>query len=405
MNRINRLTKPVSRSWGGIQSPENSIRRARPLGVHWGLLTVVLSLLAIGCISVFSATITDGWVPNGTATEYGRVLKHLIFIGFSAVVACIVTKIPTPYYARFWKWIGSIAIFLLLLVLFPGIGKRINNAQRWISFGPVLLQVVEVVKICLVIWTAQFVVVRQNYMHSWKHGFAPVAIYMVLLAFLVMMQPDLGSTVVLLCISIGILILGGLGAPIIGTIIALMVLFVFLMIYFTPWRLARLVAFADPWDKENVISTSYQLSHSLIAFGRGELWGVGLGESIEKLFYLPEAHTDFIMAVWAEETGLLGVSLVLLLFYFLVRYAFEIGRQAIKLEEYFAGFLAQGIAIWFAAQSFINIGVACGALPTKGLPLPFVSYGGSSMLAAMIGVALLFRVDKENKIHMQGGQV
>lgn len=400
-----RPVEQSTRSWGGIQPPELSIRRAHPIGIHWGLLIVVLGLLAVGCISVFSATITDGWVPNGTASEYGRVIKHGLFVCFSAFVALIVTKIPTPYYARFYKWIGCIAVLLLLLVLMPGIGKRINNAQRWISFGPVLLQVVEIVKICLVIWTAQFVVERQTYMHSWWHGFRPVALYMILLAFLVMMQPDLGSTVVLLCITIGILILGGLGASIYCTIIVMMIAFVAIMIYTTPWRVARLVAFTDPWDKENVISTSYQLSHSLIAFGRGELWGVGLGESVEKLFYLPEAHTDFIMAVWAEETGLLGVSLVLLLFYFLVRYAFEIGRQAIKLEEYFAGFLAQGIAIWFAAQSFINIGVACGALPTKGLPLPFVSYGGSSMLAAMIGVALLFRVDKENKIHMQGGQV
>ena len=158
-------------------------------------------------------------------------------------------------------------------------------------------------------------------------------------------------------------------------------------------------------DLKYVLGQAYQLSHSLIAFGRGELFGVGLGGSIEKLNYLPEAHTDFIMAVVAEETGFVGVILILFIFYWLIRRAFEIGRQAIKIERYFAGLLAQGVGVWFAAQVFINIGVASGALPTKGLTLPFVSYGGSSMLAALVAVAMLLRVDKENKILMRGGQV
>ena len=177
------------------------------------------------------------------------------------------------------------------------------------------------------------------------------------------------------------------------------------MIYATPWRLGRFLAYLDPWSEEYVLGQAYQLSHSLIAFGRGELFGVGLGGSVEKLNYLPEAHTDFIMAVIAEETGFVGVILVLFLFYWLIRRAFEIGRQSIKLERAFQGLLAQGVGLWFGVQVIINVGVASGAFPTKGLTLPFVSFGGSALLSGLVAVALLLRVDKENKILMRGGQV
>ena len=186
---------------------------------------------------------------------------------------------------------------------------------------------------------------------------------------------------------------------------AVVIGFVGFMIYMTPWRLSRVLAYLDPWSEEYVLGQSYQLSHSLIAFGRGELFGVGLGGSVEKLNYLPEAHTDFIMAVIAEEPGFAGVILVLFIFYWLIRRAFEIGRQAIKLERYFAGLLAEGVGLWYGVQVIINVGVASGALPTKGLTLPFVSFGGSALLSSMIAIGLLLRVDRENKILMRGGQV
>ena len=189
------------------------------------------------------------------------------------------------------------------------------------------------------------------------------------------------------------------------SVASILVVFVGWMIYATPWRFGRILAYLDPWSDEYVLGQAYQLSHSLIAFGRGELFGVGLGGSVEKLNYLPEAHTDFIMAVIAEETGFVGVILTLFIFYWLIRRAFEIGRQAVKLERPFQGLLAQGVGLWFGVQVFINVGVASGALPTKGLTLPFVSFGGSALLSSMIAVGLLLRVDRENKILMRGGQV
>ena len=203
----------------------------------------------------------------------------------------------------------------------------------------------------------------------------------------------------------GVLFLGGLSMNIFLSVGAVVIGFVGFMIYMTPWRLSRVLAYLDPWSEEYVLGQSYQLSHSLIAFGRGELFGVGLGGSVEKLNYLPEAHTDFIMAVIAEEMGFAGVILVLFIFYWLIRRAFEIGRQAIKLERYFAGLLAEGVGLWYGVQVIINVGVASGALPTKGLTLPFVSFGGSALLSSMIAIGLLLRVDRENKILMRGGQV
>ena len=220
-----------------------------------------------------------------------------------------------------------------------------------------------------------------------------------------MRQPDLGATVVIAAEIMGTLFLGGLSMHIFVSVAAVVVAFVVFMIMSTPWRVGRVLAYLDPWADEYVLGQAYQLSHSLIAFGRGELFGVGLGGSVEKLNYLPEAHTDFIMAVIAEETGFFGVILVLFIFYWLIRRAFEIGRQAIKLGRIYQGLIAEGIGLWFGVQVFINVGVASGALPTKGLTLPFVSFGGSALLSSIVAVALLLRVDKENKILMRGGQV
>ena len=268
-----------------------------------------------------------------------------------------------------------------------------------------LIQASELVKVGALIFAAAFTVKRQEFMHSFSRGFAPIAIPMVVVAFLLMQQPDLGATAVVAAEIMGVLFLGGLSMNIFLSVGAVVIGFVGFMIYMTPWRLSRVLAYLDPWSEEYVLGQSYQLSHSLIAFGRGELFGVGLGGSVEKLNYLPEAHTDFIMAVIAEETGFAGVILVLFIFYWLIRRAFEIGRQAIKLERYFAGLLAEGVGLWYGVQVIINVGVASGALPTKGLTLPFVSFGGSALLSSMIAIGLLLRVDRENKILMRGGQV
>jgi len=289
--------------------------------------------------------------------------------------------------------------------LLPGVGKTVNGAKRWISLGVMNLQVSEIMKVAALIMAAWFAVMRQEYMHSFQKGFIPMAFAMVAIAALIIQQPDLGAMVVIVAEIMGVLFLGGLSFKIFTFVISVVVGFVFWMIIDTPWRLGRIFAYWDPWAPEHVLDKAYQLSHSLIAFGRGELFGVGLGGSVEKLYYLPEAHTDFIMAVIAEETGFVGVCLVLFIYYWLIRHAFEIGRVSIKLERFFQGLLAQGIGVWFGVQVFINVGVASGLLPTKGLTLPFVSFGGSALLSGLIAIGLLLRVDKENRMLMRGGQV
>lgn len=377
----------------------------QPVAVNRALLTVIFALLAIGCVAIYSATIAQGGSPSSPFSSYHFISRHVLFVAAGSLAAWVVYRIPLSFWEKVSPWLLMIAIALLLAVLVPGVGKRINGATRWIPLGPVQVQVCEIVKIAVLLGTAAFTVRRQDFMHSMTKGFLPMALFMSIIAVLVMQQPDLGSLVVIVAIIMGTLFIGGLSLKIFALVLIVVILTVCWIVWDTPWRMSRVLAFMEPWSDEHVLNTAYQLSHSLIAFGRGELFGVGLGGSVEKLAYLPEPHTDFIMAVWAEETGFAGVLVVLFLFYWLIRHAFEIGRQAIKLERYFAGLLAHGIGIWFGVQVFINIGVASGALPTKGLTLPFVSYGGSAVVVSLIAMGLLMRVDFENKIHMRGGQV
>lgn len=366
----------------------------------------VVALLAIGAVMVYSAT--SMFADN---SRYGVdalyfIFKHMqsIVIGLIACVA--VTKIPMSFWQRYAVWVFLFALILMVLVLIPGVGRSVNGARRWISLmGVMNLQVSEVMKVAALIVAAWFTVQRQEYMHSFQKGFWPMALMMVIIVALIMQQPDLGAMVVIVAEIMGLLFLGGLSLKIFCSVIVVVIGVVIWMIYDTPWRLGRFFAYLDPWAPEHVLDKAYQLSHSLIAFGRGELFGVGLGGSVEKLYYLPEAHTDFIMAVIAEETGFVGVCLVLFIYYWLIRHAFEIGRQAIKLERFFQGLLAQGIGVWFGVQVTINVGVASGLFPTKGLTLPFVSFGGSALLSGLIAIGLLLRVDKENRILMRGGQV
>lgn len=375
-------------------------------GINWEVIICVMSLLAIGCVMVFSATSAFAQSPKFNVTETTFLMRHLASIGVALAAAAVAYRVPMSFWFRWSVPIGVCVIFLLLLVFLPGVGRTVNGARRWISFfGIMNLQVSEIVKVAALIFTAAFAVKKQDYMHSFLSGFFPMAGVMVFIALLLMRQPDLGATVVIAVEIMGILFLGGLSINIFVSVAAILIAFVCWMIYDTPWRIGRVLAYLDPWADEYVLWQAYQLSHSLIAFGRGELFGVGLGGSVEKLNYLPEAHTDFIMAVLAEETGFVGVILTLFIFYWLIRRAFEIGRQAVKLERPFQGLLAQGVGLWFGVQVFINVGVAAGALPTKGLTLPFVSFGGSALLSSMIAVGLLLRVDRENKILMRGGQV
>ncbi len=374
-------------------------------GVDWETIFCVAALLAFGTVMVFSATSSSGAGDALAAANTGELKRHLASIGLAGAAALVVYRVPLSFWFRWSGIIGGLCIILLCIVFLPVVGKSVNGARRWIQIAGLSIQASELVKVGALIFAAAFTVKRQEFMHSFLRGFAPIAIPMVVVAFLLMQQPDLGATAVVAAEIMGVLFLGGLSMNIFLSVGAVVIGFVGFMIYMTPWRLSRVLAYLDPWSEEYVLGQSYQLSHSLIAFGRGELFGVGLGGSVEKLNYLPEAHTDFIMAVIAEETGFAGVIFVLFIFYWLIRRAFEIGRQAIKLERYFAGLLAEGVGLWYGVQVIINVGVASGAFPTKGLTLPFVSFGGSALLSSMIAIGLLLRVDRENKILMRGGQV
>lgn len=376
-----------------------------PVPPDYGVLFVVFSLMLLGCLMVFSASISLGDSPKYHISERYFFIRHVISLVVALFGAYIVWHIPMKAWKKMAFPFFLFGLFLLGAVFIPGIGKSTNGACRWIPLGLFNLQVTEVMKIAVLIYAADFTVRKQNYMHSVKKGLLPMLLVMGLVGFLVLKEPDLGAYVMMLAISMGILFLGGINLTVfIMVLVGVLGLLVF-MIFAASWRAARFFAYLDPWEISNAQGKAYQLSHSLIAFGRGESWGVGLGDAIEKQHYLPEAHTDFILAIVGEELGIAGVMLILVLLFWLVKRAIEIGRTAIHLEHIFSGLVAEGIGIWIGVQTFINVGVASGLLPTKGLTLPFISFGGSAIMAVTAAVAILLRVDYENKVTMKGGKV
>ena len=376
-----------------------------PVPPDYGVLFVVFSLMLLGCLMVFSASISLGDSPKYHISERYFFIRHVISLVVALFGAYIVWHIPMKAWKKMAFPFFLFGLFLLGAVFIPGIGKSTNGACRWIPLGLFNLQVTEVMKIAVLIYAADFTVRKQNYMHSVKKGLLPMLLVMGLVGFLVLKEPDLGAYVMMLAISMGILFLGGINLTVfIMVLVGVLGLLVF-MIFAASWRAARFFAYLDPWEISNAQGKAYQLSHSLIAFGRGETWGVGLGDAIEKQHYLPEAHTDFILAIVGEELGFAGVMLILVLLFWLVKRASEIGRTAIHLEHIFSGLVAEGIGIWIGVQTFINVGVASGLLPTKGLTLPFISFGGSAIMAVTAAVAILLRVDYENKVTMKGGKV
>lgn len=376
-----------------------------PVPPDYGVLFVVFSLMLLGCLMVFSASISLGDSPKYHISEHYFFVRHVISLVVALFGAYIVWHIPMKAWKKMAFPFFLFGLFLLGAVFIPGIGKSTNGACRWIPLGLFNIQVTEVMKIAVLIYAADFTVRKQNYMHSVKKGLLPMLLVMGLVGFLVLKEPDLGAYVMMLAISMGILFLGGINLTVfIMVLVGVLGLLVF-MIFAASWRAARFFAYLDPWEISNAQGKAYQLSHSLIAFGRGESWGVGLGDAIEKQHYLPEAHTDFILAIVGEELGFAGVMLILVLLFWLVKRAIEIGRTAIHLEHIFSGLVAEGIGIWIGVQTFINVGVASGLLPTKGLTLPFISFGGSAIMAVTAAVAILLRVDYENKVTMKGGKV
>jgi cell division protein FtsW len=368
------------------------------------LLLAAAALVLLGVVMVYSASITLADSPRYKVTPTHFLMRHLFAIAVATAAAVAAFSVPMARWQRLAPLAFGVALVLLAVVLITGIGTGALGARRWITLAVFNLQPSELMKVASVLYAASFTVRKQDYMHSLKRGFLPIGLVMLVVGGMLQLQPDLGAFVVIVAIALGILFLGGLNGRLFFAITVLLALGLAAIIWLFPYRRERIFAYLDPWAAEHVLNKGYQLTHSLIAFGRGEWLGVGLGGSVEKLHYLTEAHTDFVLAVIAEELGLLAVLAVIFAFYWLTRRAFEIGRQAVALERTFAGLVAQGIGIWLGVQSFINIGVASGLLPTKGLTLPLVSYGGSAMLSTVVAVGLLLRVDLENRVLMRGGR-
>jgi len=311
-------------------------------------------------------------------------------------------QLPMRFWQAYSAWLFMAGFLLLILVLIPHVGRSVNGSQRWISLGIINLQPSELMKLFAVLYAADYTARKLSLMSSLVRGFLPLAGVMLLVGFLLLREPDFGAFVVITCIAMGILFLGGLNARVFGALLVVLLVGFVILIWSSPYRRERIFGFMDPW--QDAFGKGYQLSHALIAFGRGEWLGVGLGASVEKLFYLPEAHTDFLLAVIAEELGFVGVLVVIALFALLVQRAFAIGRQALVLDRIYASLVAQGIGIWIGVQAFINMGVNMGLLPTKGLTLPLMSFGGSGILANCVALAILLRIDYENRLLMRGGR-
>ena len=402
-------------SRGGIDNFRTGLRdavsgveqtRSRMMEYDQLLVWAVLSLMLIGLVMVYSASITlaDGPKYANYSSNF-FLIRHLVSLAIAVGVGIWVFKIPTKVWDRYSPVIFGFTVLLLIAVLIPGIGKGVNGAKRWIPLGLMNFQPSELMKFAAVIFAASYTVQRQEYLHSFSKGMLPMGIAVALVGGLLMKEPDMGAFVVVALIAFGILFLGGINTKLFGGLIVVGLLSGAAMIALSPFRRGRMLAFMDPWQVDNAANKGYQLTHSLMAFGRGEWFGTGLGGSVEKLHYLPEAHTDFIMAVIGEELGFIGVVVMIFLFYWIVRRAFMIGRTALQLDRSFAGLAAKGVAIWIGWQAFINMGVNLGLLPTKGLTLPLVSYGGSGILMNAVAIAMLLRIDYENRILMRGGKL
>jgi len=393
--------------FGGRSAPtpiDSRARQSKMMEYDQPLVWVVLLLMLLGMVMVYSASIALPDSPKFAAYSNTYFLnRQALFIGISAVAAVIVFRIPVAVLQKASPYLFIATLVLLILVLIPGIGIVVNGGRRWLPFR--LGQPSEVMKLVMVIYAADYTVRKQEYMHKLTKGFLPMALAVSFVGLLLLLEPDLGAFGVIVCIAMGILFLGGVNAIWFGGIGAMLVTIFVSIIALSKFRRDRFFAYLNPWEEENALNKAYQLTHSLIAFGRGELMGVGLGGSVEKLHYLPEAHTDFLLAVIGEELGLAGVLIVIALFYWIVKRAFDIGRQAIAIDQTFAGLVAKGIGIWIGVQTFINMGVNLGLLPTKGLTLPLMSYGGSGVLINCVGLAILLRIDYENRVLMRGGRI
>ncbi|VTU15749.1 putative lipid II flippase FtsW [Variovorax sp. RA8] len=380
----------------------------RVLGFDQALAWVTVALLAWGLVMVYSASIALPDNPRFARAGYGAsyfLTRHIASIVIAFVAALLAFQVPMRTWERGAPWLFVASLLLLIAVLIPHVGISVNGARRWLPMGFMRFQPSELAKLAMILYAASYMVRKMEIKERFFRAVLPMGVAVVVVGMLVMAEPDMGAFMVIAVIAMGILFLGGVNARMFFLIAALVVAAFATIVASSPWRRERIFAYLDPWSEEHALGKGYQLSHSLIAIGRGEIFGVGLGGSVEKLHWLPEAHTDFLMAVIGEEFGLVGVLLAIGLFLWLTRRIMHIGRQAIALDRVFAGLVAQGVGIWIGFQAFINMGVNLGALPTKGLTLPFMSFGGSAILMNVVAMAFVLRIDYENRVLMRGGRV
>lgn len=365
-----------------------------------GLFWVSMILIGIGLVMVYSSSIALA----ETAKKFGNsssyfLIRQTLFICIGAAAGFFTFLIPIRWWQRVSPYLFLGGLFLLILVLIPGIGHKVNGSRRWLSLIVFNLQPSEFMKLFVAMYASDYVLRKSKEIGTFLKGFLPMASAIIVVGLLLIKEPDFGALAVISVIAALILILGGINKNILLGLLFVSPAAIWGIIHAATYRTSRL-SFLDPWSDS--LTKNYQLQHSLMAFGRGEMFGVGLGGSVEKLLYLPEPHTDFILAVLAEELGFVGVLVVIGLFSWLVIRAFGIAKEAIINENYYSALLSQGIGIWFGVQGIMNMGVNMGLLPTKGLTLPLLSYGGSGILANMIALAILLRIDWENRRGLRG---
>jgi cell division protein FtsW len=378
----------------------------REAGFDLALVWVVVTLLAWGLVMVYSATVAMPDNPRFSQyTPTYFLARHATWLAISFVASLLAFQVPVAMWEKAAPWLFVLSLVMLVAVLIPHVGKVVYGARRWIALGAITFQPSELAKFAVLLYAANYMVRKMEVKERFFRAVLPMVAAIGLVGVLLLLEPDMGAFMVIAVIAMGILFLGGVNARMFFLIAAIFLVAFAMIIASSEWRRERIFAYLDPWSEKNALAKGYQLTHSPIAIGRGEIFGVGLGGSVEKLHWLPEAHTDFLLAVIGEEFGLIGVVIVIGLFLWLTRRMMHIGRQAIALDRVFAGLVSQGVGIWMGFQAFINMGVNLGALPTKGLTLPLMSYGGSAILVNMVALALVLRIDYENRQLMHGGRV
>ncbi len=356
------------------------------------LLGPVFILLAIGLVMVASSSMPYA-EDNMRGNEFYFLMRHSIYLAIAFIASICVLQLETRFWQVYGPYLLLFGIVVLIAVLV--VGREVNGSKRWIALGPLTMQPAELMKLFVVIYLAGYLVRRSDELQTQVRGFMkPLLLIGLIVAFL-LLQPDFGSSAVIVATALAMMFLAGARLWQFVSLSAFVSLVMALVVLKVPYRMKRLTSFLDPWADQ--FGGGYQLVQSLIAFGRGDWFGAGLGNSVQKLSYLPEAHTDFVFAVFAEEFGFIGVTLVIALFVIIFIKSLSIGRRALRMEQYFSAYMCYGFGFWLSLQALINIGVASGSLPTKGLTLPFISYGGNSLIVSCMAIAILLRVDFETR--------